>query len=160
MKVWKQLLLCIVVLVAAAAAWILLVPSARQTLAGLGFQWADAATSRQSQAASGGGGRSGPRPAPAVVTEAVGTATINDRLQAIGTGRANATVFFLSQGIAPIGALLAGAIASASSARFTLLIAIMGFFCIAVWLLTTPARQVQAVSGHSRTEDVPMEESV
>ncbi|MCA9889333.1 MAG: MFS transporter [Anaerolineae bacterium] len=75
-------------------------------------------------------------------------------------GRANATVFFLSQGIAPIGALLAGAIASASSARFTLLIAIMGFFCIAVWLLTTPVRQVQAVSGHSRTEDVPMEESV
>ena len=92
MKVWKQLLLCIVVLVAAAAAWILFVPSARQTLAGFGFQWADAAAPRQSQTSSDGGGRSGARPAPAVVTEAVATATINDRLQAIGTGRANATV--------------------------------------------------------------------
>lgn len=62
-------------------------------------------------------------------------------------GRANATVFFLVHGVAPIGAVLAGIIASATSARFGLLVAVVGFVCIALWVLTTPIRHIDAHEG-------------
>lgn len=94
MKVWKQLLLCVIVLVAAVAAWVYFVPSSREVLARWGIDWAVAATppaSGGNQAnAQGSGNRH--REAPSVVALPVATATINDKLQAIGSGRANATV--------------------------------------------------------------------
>jgi Na+/melibiose symporter-like transporter len=64
-------------------------------------------------------------------------------------GRANASAGFLAQGIAPLGALVAGAIAAATSARFALGIAIVGFIVIALWTLTTPVRrfELEAVEG-------------
>jgi predicted MFS family arabinose efflux permease len=65
---------------------------------------------------------------------------IPDRL----LGRANASAVFLAQGFAPAGALLAGVIASMTSTRFALLIAVCGFLAIALWMLTTPVRQLQA----------------
>jgi RND family efflux transporter MFP subunit len=92
MKVWKQLLLCGVVLILAAGAWVYFFPGARQVLAGWGVEWAIAAIepARTEKPAENAERRSG---SPAsVITAAATSATINDRLQAIGTGRANATV--------------------------------------------------------------------
>lgn len=90
MKVWKQLLLCVVAVLAAAALWIAFFPSAQQVLAKWGIDWAVAAPAptAQNPAAEASRGRA----AQSVVALPVETATINDRLQAIGTGRANATV--------------------------------------------------------------------
>lgn len=90
MSVWKQLALSLVVLVAAAAAWVKFFPGSDKVLASWGIEWAAASTDRTVKTgttAQGGGAQ------PAfVVTQATTSATINDRLQAIGTGRANATV--------------------------------------------------------------------
>ena len=72
---------------------------------------------------------------------------IPDRL----LGRANASGVFLEQGIAPAGALLAGVIASMTSPRFALLIAVLGFVAVALWMLTTPVRQLQ---GHPDSLEV------
>ncbi len=58
-------------------------------------------------------------------------------------GRANASAGFLAQGVAPIGALVAGAIAAATSARFALGIATLGFLLIALWTATTPVRRFE-----------------
>jgi RND family efflux transporter MFP subunit len=97
MSIWKQLALCLVVLVVAAAAWVKFFPGAPEILASWGIDWAHAATDKSAAETAGGarqdrgndGGANGPM---SVVAEVVTTATINDRLQAIGTGRANATV--------------------------------------------------------------------
>lgn len=90
MKVWKQLLLCIVVLALAAGAWVYFFPDARQILAGWGIEWAVASTApAETKPSQNAGRRVATQP---VITAPVATATINDRLQAIGTGRANATV--------------------------------------------------------------------
>src|SRR5919108_1379241 len=93
MSVWKQLALSLVVLVMAAAAWIKFFPGSDEILASWGIEWAAASTPKTEATATrrDGDNRGGGQP-PSVVAEAVGTATINDRLQAIGTGRANATV--------------------------------------------------------------------
>lgn len=95
MAAWKQLLLCLVILVAAAAAWVRFFPGAPDVLARWGIDWAVAATPKTEGATAGagqqqGGGRTQAK--AAVVTAPVTTATINDRLKAIGTGRAKATV--------------------------------------------------------------------
>jgi RND family efflux transporter MFP subunit len=95
MAAWKQFLFAAVILLAAAAAWVRFFPGAPEILADWGIEWAIAATPKSENAASGdrrqGGGRgSGPR--MAVVTQPVVPATINDRLSAIGTGRANKSV--------------------------------------------------------------------
>lgn len=92
MKIWKQLLLCLMVLLLAAGAWAYFTPEGRRMLASQGFDWAlpeagPAEPAPAGTSSAGGGGQ-----APSVVTAAVASATINDRLQAIGTGRANATV--------------------------------------------------------------------
>ena len=92
MSFWKQALLSIAILIAAAAAWLMYFPGARDTLA----QWTGGAPSTvgattPSPAAAGDSGiRGGPQ--GGVVTGEITTATINDRLTAIGTGRANSTV--------------------------------------------------------------------
>src|SRR5215207_1949147 len=102
MSIWKQLALCAVVLVAAAGAWVKFFPGAPEMLASWGIEWAHAATDRSAAETAGrpgkadgadkaGGRRNGGGPA-AVITAIVGSATINDRLSAIGTGRANNSV--------------------------------------------------------------------
>ena len=95
MSSWKQIVLALVIVVAAAAAWVRFYPGAPQVLARWGLDWTIAATppaaeTASADAAKAGGNRTGQ--AVTIVATPAGTATINDRLQAIGTGRANATV--------------------------------------------------------------------
>ncbi|MCO6386523.1 efflux RND transporter periplasmic adaptor subunit [Aliihoeflea sp. 40Bstr573] len=91
MPIWKQFIVCIALLAIGAAAWLFFVPGSRETLAGLGIGNAPASTEAAAPAAGRGGGR-GPGAGGGVITSPVTTATINDRLQAIGTGRAAETV--------------------------------------------------------------------
>ncbi|RLP26761.1 efflux RND transporter periplasmic adaptor subunit [Mesorhizobium sp. YM1C-6-2] len=91
MTAWKQLLLALVVLVAAAAAWVKFFPGASEILAGWGLGWAvQVAGDAKPQGGNGEPRRSGPQ--TAVITAPVIEAVINDRLSAIGTGRANNSV--------------------------------------------------------------------
>jgi RND family efflux transporter MFP subunit len=94
MSVWKQLLLSVVILAVAAYAWVQFFPGSDQVLASWGIDFAAASpkSDEPKDGAKGIGNQRGNSQAPLVVAEPVGTATINDRLQAIGTGRANATV--------------------------------------------------------------------
>ncbi|MBZ9920652.1 MULTISPECIES: efflux RND transporter periplasmic adaptor subunit [unclassified Mesorhizobium] len=92
MAAWKQILFALVVLVVAVAAWLRFFPGAPDVLARWGIDWAYAATPPAETGAgtkSAGGERA--RQVNVVVVPAI-SATINDRLQAIGTGRANASV--------------------------------------------------------------------
>lgn len=59
-------------------------------------------------------------------------------------GRTNASIGFLVEGIAPIGAIVAGLLATALGARVTLLIAVLGTLVAAVWFSRSPVRHVQA----------------
>src|SRR5262249_45824354 len=84
----------LVVVVAAAAAWVKFFPGSDRVLASWGIEWAAASTPRSEATGATrreGGDKGGGQPM-SVVAQAVTTATINDRLQAIGSGRANATV--------------------------------------------------------------------
>jgi RND family efflux transporter MFP subunit len=96
MSVWKQLVLSLVILVAAAAAWVRFFPGADVILSRWGIEWAAAAVRPEtppSAAGTGEGRRQGGGGAvTGVVTAAVTRATINDTLTAIGTGRANSSV--------------------------------------------------------------------
>jgi predicted MFS family arabinose efflux permease len=62
-------------------------------------------------------------------------------------GRANASIGFLTQGIAPVGALAAGAIAGAAGERWTLWIAVLGILFTAIWthFSTVRSAEVQVV---------------
>ncbi|TPL72888.1 efflux RND transporter periplasmic adaptor subunit [Mesorhizobium sp. B2-3-15] len=94
MRTWKQIVVALVIVVAAAAAWARFYPGAPAVLARWGMDWAYAATPPARSGADGAkqaGNRNGVRQVNVVALPA-GTATINDRLQAIGTGRANASV--------------------------------------------------------------------
>jgi Na+/melibiose symporter-like transporter len=53
-------------------------------------------------------------------------------------GRVTATTRFLTGGAGPLGALVAGALATATNARFTLLVAVGGFLLAAIWLAFSP----------------------
>ncbi|HEY4192831.1 MAG TPA: efflux RND transporter periplasmic adaptor subunit [Mesorhizobium sp.] len=90
MAAWKQIFFALVVVVAAAAAWVRFFPGAPAVLDRWGIEWAHAsiATPGEATAAKAGGAKS----SIPVVTALVSTATINGRLQAIGSGRAKATV--------------------------------------------------------------------
>ena len=95
MSVWKQLALSLAVLLIAVAAWVKFFPGSHEILASWGMDWATAfaakpETKDADRKDGGGNGSGGAR--TSVVAQAVTQATINDRLQAIGTGRANATV--------------------------------------------------------------------
>jgi RND family efflux transporter MFP subunit len=93
MAAWKQIVFTLVILVVAAAAWARFYPGAPEILARWGIDWAYGATAKTEGAAAAGGNRQGGRgQQTAVITAPVTSATINDRLQAIGTGRANASV--------------------------------------------------------------------
>ncbi len=58
-------------------------------------------------------------------------------------GRANATMDFIAEGIAPVGALVGGAIAAATTARFALLIAMLGILLVAIAVSRSPLRYTQ-----------------
>ncbi|MEO3384775.1 efflux RND transporter periplasmic adaptor subunit [Mesorhizobium sp. CAU 1741] len=92
MSFWKQLTLSLVVLVAAAAAWLFLVPGAPQTLERWGIDWAAAAVPETGDADARGPGNPAAQQSAMVVTSPIRTETINDRLSAIGTGRALSSV--------------------------------------------------------------------
>lgn len=95
MATWKQIVLSLVILAAAAFAWVLFFPGASDILSRWGIEWAHASTPKaQTEAAKAGRGtrNGGGGGQVTVVAQPVRTATINDRLQAIGTGRAKATV--------------------------------------------------------------------
>jgi RND family efflux transporter MFP subunit len=94
MAAWKQFLIAAVLLVAAAAAWVRFFPGAPEMLASWGMEWALAATPKPESPADSGPrqGRGDPGIKAAVVTRPVVPATINDRLSAIGTGRADKSV--------------------------------------------------------------------
>ena len=90
MAAWKQPLLALVVLVAAAAAWVKFFPGAPEILAGWGIDWAQTTVSATPEAGEEPRRNSGPQ--TAVITAPVVEAVINDKLSAIGTGRANNSV--------------------------------------------------------------------
>ncbi|MBS3649951.1 efflux RND transporter periplasmic adaptor subunit [Pseudaminobacter sp. 19-2017] len=98
MAAWKQLAIAILLLAAAGFAWIRYYPGAPQIASQWGLDWAVqlAGAPEQPSGDAGGdrreGGRQGSRQPATVVTAPVVNATINDRLSAIGTGRANASV--------------------------------------------------------------------
>ncbi|HLG61176.1 MAG TPA: MFS transporter [Ktedonosporobacter sp.] len=60
-------------------------------------------------------------------------------------GRVNASFQFLTLGIAPFGALLAGVIAELGGVRLTLLIGVLGVISAGLALLFSPVRQVREV---------------
>jgi RND family efflux transporter MFP subunit len=94
MAVWKQSILALILLVAAAAAWLRVVPGAPEIASSWGMGWAVAAINPEGARPVEGGGqqrRGGVQAGPVVAAQAA-SATINDRLSAIGTGRANASV--------------------------------------------------------------------
>jgi len=57
-------------------------------------------------------------------------------------GRANASMQLLSQGVAPLGALLAGILGGLIGLRFTILIGVFGVILAGTWLLLSPVRKV------------------
>ena len=57
-------------------------------------------------------------------------------------GRTNACMQFLSQGVAPVGALLAGILGGMIGLRLTILIGVLGIILAGAWLLLSPARKV------------------
>lgn len=92
MAAWKQFLVVLVVLLAAAAAWVKFFPGAPDVLARWGMDWAIVAVAPPQGGAGEEGSRRQRGPQTAVVVAPVRTATINDKLSAIGTGRANRSV--------------------------------------------------------------------
>ncbi|MCF6114624.1 efflux RND transporter periplasmic adaptor subunit [Mesorhizobium muleiense] len=95
MAAWKQFVFALVILVAAAAAWVRFFPGAPDVLARWGIDWADAATPPVTSAVDNtgqAGSRSDAGQSVTIVALPAATAVINDRLRAIGTGRANASV--------------------------------------------------------------------
>lgn len=92
MPIWKQLIVCVALLAIGIAAWVFFVPGSRETLASMGIGTAPAATQAPSSDGQDRGGRGGAAgggtTGGGVITAPIATATINDRLQAIGTGRA------------------------------------------------------------------------
>ena len=89
MAFWKQLVVSLLIIVVAAGLWVRFVPGAPEVLERWGLDWIPMATATTPPA--GQAGRRAPGAGnmrPMVVAEPVVTATINDRLSAIGTGRA------------------------------------------------------------------------
>jgi len=101
MRLWKQLLICLVILVVGLGVWVRFVPGAAAMLSKAGVPQqliayaakpADAAKDGQGQGGQGqagqGQGRGQGGGAPLVVTQPVDGAVVNDRLNAIGNGEA------------------------------------------------------------------------
>ena len=97
MKIWKQTVLSILLVVAAFAGWIYFYPGAGDVLARYGidvFKVAAVDEGAGGAPAAGGppGGRGGFSRAALVVVSEARTGIVNDRLTAIGTGHAVRTV--------------------------------------------------------------------
>ncbi len=94
MATWKQIVFALVILVAAAAAWVRFFPGAPDVLARWGIDWVYAATPPTGAVDNAGqaGSRNAAGQRVTIVALPASAAIINDRLQAIGTGRANASV--------------------------------------------------------------------
>jgi Na+/melibiose symporter-like transporter len=72
-------------------------------------------------------------------------------------GRVTATMSFLSGGAGPFGAVAAGVLASATSARLALFVAVAGFGLAALWLALSPLRNFRlapASSELNRADDL------
>ncbi|MGV1833826.1 efflux RND transporter periplasmic adaptor subunit [Rhizobium rhizogenes] len=110
MTAWKQLSLSFLLLVAGIAAVVAFVPSAAGLLRGAGVPEAVVGAiapgeSTKSEKAANGGGRRG-ADTPLVVTEAVVSGVVNDRLSAIGTGDAIRSVVVMPQATGTIREIL------------------------------------------------------
>ena len=93
MALWKQLIISLVLLAAATGLWARFFPGAPEILARLGIDWIPVATATtQPDGAERRQRRGGFSTQQSVIAEPVVTATINDRLTAIGTGRAARSV--------------------------------------------------------------------
>ncbi|WP_275783430.1 efflux RND transporter periplasmic adaptor subunit [Pararhizobium gei] len=105
MRLWKQLLICIIIGLIAAGVWIRFMPNAGVALAKVGVPQAviallapsaddrqEGAGQVQGQAQGRGQGGRGGNQTPLVVTQPVDTALVNDRLSAIGNGEAIVSV--------------------------------------------------------------------
>ncbi|MBZ0293208.1 MAG: MFS transporter [Anaerolineae bacterium] len=62
-------------------------------------------------------------------------------------GRVNASVGFVAEGIAPIGALIGGTLATAIGTRETLFIACAGIFIGTLWVVFSPVRHLQSYAA-------------
>ena len=60
-------------------------------------------------------------------------------------GRVNASIDLLGEGIAPIGAVIAGALATLLGTRIALLIAVVGIMLTAIWMVFTPLRRITEI---------------
>ncbi|MDP3897226.1 MAG: efflux RND transporter periplasmic adaptor subunit [Mesorhizobium sp.] len=94
MSFWKQALVSLILLVLAFAGWASFFPGANDTLARWGIDWmpATAAGARDAQAPGQAGRRQQGGVQGGVIAALVTRETINDRLSAIGTGRAKHSV--------------------------------------------------------------------
>lgn len=88
MSIWKQLLASVTILVVSAVLWAQFFPGAPQVLERWGLEWAAAAPPEGSPTQQAAPGRGFGNSTALVVTAPITSATINDRLGAIGTGRA------------------------------------------------------------------------
>ena len=94
MSFWKQIALSIAIPLVAFAGWIVFFPGAPEVLARWGIEWASASAPASEQPLDGGraGRKQGGGLQASVITAPVTIATINDKLSAIGTGRAKNSV--------------------------------------------------------------------
>ncbi|MRG54496.1 efflux RND transporter periplasmic adaptor subunit [Phyllobacterium sp. SYP-B3895] len=90
MKVWKQLALALVILGAAGAGWLYVFPGASDFLKKAGID--RGATTAATAPAGGQKQKRSGQPLPLVTVRAAADAKINDRLTAIGTGKAKSSV--------------------------------------------------------------------
>jgi RND family efflux transporter MFP subunit len=94
MSIWKQLIASAIVIILAAGLWLRFFPGAPAILDEWGLDWAAAAVPEQPSADQPSSGRGDvfASTRAMVVAQPVAEATINDRLTAIGTGRALSSV--------------------------------------------------------------------
>jgi RND family efflux transporter MFP subunit len=91
MKVWKQLALAVLILAVAGAGWLYFFPGSTEFLKKAGIDRGATAATEPAGTAGKGQKRSG-QALPLVVVRAAAEAKINDRLSAIGTGKAKSSV--------------------------------------------------------------------
>ncbi|GAC1349778.1 MAG: hypothetical protein NVS2B12_32820 [Ktedonobacteraceae bacterium] len=60
-------------------------------------------------------------------------------------GRVNASIQFITQGVGPVAALLAGILGTVIGLRLTILIGVLGVTFAGVWLLISPVRKVRSL---------------
>lgn len=88
MAIWKQLILSLIVLLAAAAAWVRFYPGAPEIMTRWGIDFVPVAAAPVADNPASAHRGPGAMQSAGVIAQPVINATINDRLTAIGTGRA------------------------------------------------------------------------